>query len=77
MIISLTSAQAETLRDYLSTELNTVSVSQSRAYGDIIIRRHSPRFTDATRINEHGEWIGDVEPPRTFVSEHVEELVRG
>lgn len=69
MQIRLTSAQPETLRDYLDTEdLNTVAVSQGSTYGDIIIRRYSPRFTDAVRINPRGEWLGDVEPPRVFVS---------
>ena len=77
MVLSLTSAQAETLRDYLDTDVNTVQVSQSKAYGDIIIRRFSPRFTDATRINPRGEWIGDVEPPRVMEKgAHVPELVR-
>jgi hypothetical protein len=77
MQIRLTSAQAETLRDYLDIEdLNTVAISQASSYSDIIIRRCSPRFTDAVRINPRGEWCGDVEPPRVFNRGHVEELVR-
>jgi hypothetical protein len=78
MNIRLTAAQADTLRDYLDTaDLNTVQVSQARPYEDIIIRRYSPRFTDAVRINGRGEWLGDVEPPRVFNrAEHVPELVR-
>lgn len=77
MVLDLTAAQAETLKDYLDTpDLNTVSVSQGKPYGDIIIRRYSPRFTDAVRINPQGEWLGDVEPPRLYDQSAAPALVR-